>query len=399
MAKKYWLTRLTNYFILVALIILPFQFLWLRLLEVRGLTGKGLFLLTDWYELVYYLIFFLSIIALFTRRIRLTFKSADYIAIAIIVWAVISFTWSHHSVADHIIGIRYSLLPVFAYVLGRLCSLRIKDLEVLFARIALIVLLVTAFQLISWLIFPWLSSLIGIGKIDYAWGLPRLYAPLNGPLQLAGYCLALLPLLWYSKNKSRYWLIGGLIAVILATLTRSAWLGLLLIILLEVINALQKKQSKWPIFAVIISFICGLLFTARNLLFAGRSSDEHRIALFRASEQFIQSSWLEKLIGFGSGSAGPAVFVLGKGIIPENWYLQTLHEYGLIGLGLFAILFVLLIINAYLMQYRAIAYSMIGILSMALFLHPLSDSPAATFLIFVLAGMLIEENGGNAQQV
>jgi hypothetical protein len=115
-----------------------------------------------------------------------------------------------------------------------------------------------------------------------------------------------------------------------------------------------------------------------------RHTDERLSALQKSIEEFNRASLPVKLFGYGITTAGPSTFVTKQIFVPENWFLQVLHEIGLV--GLFSLLVAILGALRFLSQRGSspLVSPFVAIAVNSLFLHPLADNPAVAITLFTL---------------
>jgi len=242
--------------------------------------------------------------------------------------------------------------------------------------------------------------------IDGSIGFFRAFSTLGGPNQLGAYLVVpLVFVLVYGIRNKRWWLlVCGLpiVAAIVLSFSRSAWIGAVVGVLIAVFVSIDKK---WRLYFTIASviFIClaSLLVATQinsntaieNVLLHGRyfenkieGSDKGRLeSLAATSSEIIRTPF-----GHGLGSAGPSSFKADSPVIPENWYLQIAYEIGLPGLLLYIVVFASLIRDLIRSKSDLLAMSLMAatfaILVMNLFLQTWADS-TLVLMMFALYGI------------
>jgi hypothetical protein len=319
---------------------------------------------------------------------------AGKLALAFVVLAVLSYLWTDRTLSYHLIGLRFALLPFLFFLLGKFALVRLDEIVRVLRPVVMVVAALAILQALLWVLAPgWLDGL-GLGTEFLAGALPRLYGTLGGPNQLAFYLGAALLILLLrhppGRNLPGQWFVFVLAVLVPFTASRSVTLALALALLYAVIThaGAATKLFKTALVALIASSLLWLavsaLGPAETSGLVRAESDSIRLETFALVKQnFLDSSPWQWLIGHGAGTAGPATFSAHGAFITENWFLQVAYEYGLAGL---------LLVGAFaLAVWRRTQARVLLIFAavVSMFLHSLSDNPAAANLIFIaLAAML-----------
>jgi hypothetical protein len=377
------------------LIILPLQSLWLRIVYQYGVTGKPFFLLSFWYELVIVLV--LALVTFLVPWLRFQFNKLDWLMVSLYLFGLLSFLWADHPFSSHIIGLRYSMLPVYAYFIARLAH--VKE-DFIFRTLKWVIISVVAFSLIQellWLFVPnsSLVTLLALAPYHKIVTLPQVFSTQPGPNHLGTYlALATVILFVHPVHRVR-WLAAITLVFMVLTFSRSALLGFCTAAALY--GALWYRHINWRIvgLGVIIATVVisvGVAFLPLSnkwdIVTHGASQSEHKEALRVSFSELKNSTTWQQLAGHGAGKAGPATLVRGTGHIPESWYLQILYEYGFVGLLLYLVIFWHIMKEALKQEKHYIWLCLVGLLANNLFLHTFADNPAATTLFFILPSLL-----------
>lgn len=381
--------KLAQRLIWLTLIVVPFQSLWLRIVYQHGLTAKPFFVLSFWYEGVFLLILLGALLVNPKKQLR--FTPSDYLALGTLILAIFSIFWSHHSLGDHIIGLRYGVPVLYAYLAGRVVQVDFPTLKKILSYILMGVVCFSALQLIVWLLpFEHLWNLLGWAKTFQIPGpIAQVYGSLPGPNQLAAFLAAASFILWPDSRSTSYkwWIYASWFLVIL-TFSRSSLIGL--VIGLIALPILQKAKAKeyLPALAVLIGAIlvqigaAYISHTHAGQVFSHGASQDGHVASFRDSIAAAKNStWWAWLIGHGVGTAGPATLVRGVGFIPESWLFQAFYELGLLGFAGYLAIFILGIRKAKKSGKLGVSAAIVALVVSSLFLHILADNPAAIILL------------------
>lgn len=234
----------------------------------------------------------------------------------------------------------------------------------------------------------------------------RAFSTLGGPNQLGTYLI--LPLVFsivVGLKQKKYWMLGltlTILAGILLSFSRSAWLGAVIAIFTA---SILLASTKWKIIiSSAVAFLLVIMIALlpvliannprlENVLFHGRvfenqieGSDQSRLEAISTATKNIGSQPL----GHGLGSAGPASFRATHPVIPENWFLQIAYEIGVVGLALYIVAFACMLGEFLRDRQDIIAIGLFAttsaILVANLFLHAWADSTLA-LVMFTLYGL------------
>lgn len=238
----------------------------------------------------------------------------------------------------------------------------------------------------------------------------RAFGTLRGPNEFGAFMIMplVLSILVVRRPWKKYILVALFSAALVASSSRSAWLGLLvgLTILLATAVWGKKKLSKRVLYVVagstatLVTFAVAavmmipemrlhLLHSSPNDTSLTQGSTGDHISATVASAQRI----LQNPFGCGAGCAGPASFYNEAPRIAENYYLQVAEEYGVIGLGAWCVLFGIVLSNLW--RFRAkdvtalwLFVSGVAIFVAGFFLHIWSDDPLS-MTWWLLAGTVV----------
>jgi hypothetical protein len=195
------------------------------------------------------------------------------------------------------------------------------------------------------------STIVPYQTLDAGVSSLRFASTLGGPNQLGTFLILPMALAGVlSIRRRKYWLLvldiaGGY--ALIHTYSRGAWLGALgaaiVVSIVSVSPRLRAKVAAGFGIAIVIASLTAAelvrkgshlqyyIFHGENLFQSGGGSDYQHIQSLRTG----LTDSLTDPVGHGLGSAGPAVFHSGTGIIIENNYLQISYETGWAGLAVF----------------------------------------------------------------
>lgn len=372
------------------------------------------------------IIFLWAVYSISNRRIGFEFDNTNvaFMAIAFLSLAVSILTRPENTVL--VLGIKNNIFPILALLVLQLPvgnkKFLIKNIQWIIIIPGVIVAILAILQ--STIIPPSFLETIGYRATDFSINtinprqtvdgslkIYRAFSTLSGPNQLGAYLI--LPfsfVLAYSIKKKKWWglaLCLPLLAAMILSFSRSAWLGAIAALIVALILLANKKQRvKIAIVSFFVTVFAGLLVLGlasqnqrfQNVIMHGRyfenrieGSDQQRI------ESIVNSfsEVISKPFGNGLGSAGPASLKSTKPLISENWYLQIAYEVGIIGLILYLFAFTSLLRDFYKRIDDPLAVGLFaataGILVANLFLHTWADS-TLSMMMFALYGIFKANN-------
>lgn len=250
-------------------------------------------------------------------------------------------------------------------------------------------------------------------NVDNRPGLMRLQSTLRGPNPLGAYLAAVLILaIAYSRRfipKYHYVIYASLLLsliVLFKTYSRSAYLGFIAAGLVYIFLSIKNTRTK-RIFSVLV---IGVAVLGGAGVLALRNNDAVQNVVFHSSEHstsptssnFLRTAALRQgaadimhnPFGKGVGSAGPSSFRNQKAParISENFFLQIGQESGIIGLGLFISILVIIFRRLWLRRdediYRALLASFICLIVINMVSHAWADDTLA-YVFFGAVGFAI----------
>jgi putative inorganic carbon (HCO3(-)) transporter len=263
--------------------------------------------------------------------------------------------------------------------------------------------------------------------IDDKPDLERVMSTLRDPNSFGSYIIIILSLaaayLAVNKNKEVRRILIGLIALsgicLLFTFSRSAWLGALLalgiLVILKHRITIGFKFGTKTYVAVAVLLIIGLLsliplrntYFVQNVIFHADESTE-----LEDPNQLRVRFWQESInaavdepLGHGPGTAGLASIRndLQGTVLNENYYLQILHEVGVLGLFLFTTIIIIVGLKLYHwggedITAIALLAALTGLVLTNSLVHIWSNE-AVAYTFWGLAGLVVYRQKSNNKQI
>lgn len=324
-----------------------------------------------------------------------------------------------------VFGLAINLRIVSMFLIGGVVAYYLKPTrDILIKLILLPAGVVVGFGLLQIFLLPY-DFLAHFGYIDGVTIAPfntidqqidqlRIMSTLRGPNPLGAYLI--LPLILAvsmlqkavgrkSKLLIAFCLLLPAIIVLYSSHSRSAWLGF---VVASGVYVLLSVSRRWRLILVSVGIIAASLGTlglyqirdtnfVQNVILHDNpevgpeqtSNSDHTLAIKNALGDITQ----DPLTGCAPGCAGPASFYDPDGAkLSENYYLQIAQEVGVVGLGLFIAINVLVGIQLFKKRQDALALallaSLIGISVANLLLHVWADDTLA-YIWWGLAGAVI----------
>jgi hypothetical protein len=227
----------------------------------------------------------------------------------------------------------------------------------------------------------------------------RAFATMRGPNPLGEYLLLPLMLAIYLIVRRRDVLLSVAVLAtgayaLLATGSRSAWLGFGLSLLVLLIGLLPRGKLRWlwwtiPPVLLAAALLVWVATINPNLRLAVFHSRADRASLISGSSEQHASAIVDNAkdalshpLGQGPGAAGPASFYDPGGVqISEDYFIQVAQEVGLLGLGLFLAINILLVRRLFALRGEllpsVLLASLAGLTLVNVFLHGWADDPTA----------------------
>ena len=238
-------------------------------------------------------------------------------------------------------------------------------------------------------------------KLDYQ----RIQSTLRGANPLGAYLVLVITVLVASLRKNRIFVIGCLIAgfmLLFYSYSRSAWIGLGLALISLTLLEKPSLARRWLVLGAIFSLIVlssGIYALRTNNIFqdtifhtsetstSTQSANEQRLRALETGARDV----ISELQGRGPGTAGPASFRNDSSPrIAENYFLQIGQEVGILGMGLFISIVILITIELWRRRQnqlaRVLLASLVGLTFVNLVSHAWTDDTLA-YLWWGLAGI------------
>ncbi len=400
--------------LLAILLIMPFHAL---ISTFIGSLGINKLLVQSWKEVLVVIMSLCWVVYQLTKkRLAIRADSVNILFLLIIfLSAIVTFFIRPNSEAV-LFGVKTNLVALAVFFIAQIPiaskSFLKKNLQWIVILPAVTVSILAILQ--AFLIPPELLEKIGYSVetinprqiIDGSINFYRSFSSLGGPNQLGAYLLMPLAFSLVYGIKQKNWLAilssVPIIAGIVLSFSRSAWIGAVITFFLSIFISIPKKQKIYfLVSSLALGSIVGVLVLSQigtnerlqNVLLHGRvfegrieGSDQQRINSIANTASEI----VARPFGHGLGSAGPASFRADKPVIPENWFLQIAYEIGIIGLLLYIFAFAALLGDFIRNRSNPLAASLfsstVGILVINIFLQAWADS-TLVLCMFALYGI------------
>jgi hypothetical protein len=197
--------------------------------------------------------------------------------------------------------------------------------------------------------------------------------------------LAALSLWWFFAGRIRFWVLGGNLLALGLTLSRSGYLGFLVIAALYFVYSGRMSRrrlfTRAIVMAVALAVVIGPLFQRFTEVFS--RSDFSRVSRFEVWSMAWHDFVSSPIWGVGWGNFAPT-----PGGHAHNSYLQVLAELGLVGFVLLGA-WLLSLIHGLWKAGRFDILGAVGSIMVSALLDHNFGSPTVTAPIFLLAGMAI----------
>jgi O-antigen ligase len=407
------------YGLVIILVLMPFHaFLAISL----GSLGIDRTLVQSWKEILILIMSFIWVIYQISKK-KLAFKTdaINLLFLSIIFLSILVSAFIRPGSEALLFGIKTNLVALALFFIAQIPisnkSFLKRNLLWLIIIPGVVVSLLAFFQ--AFLITPETLEKIGYTAatinprqiIDGSINFLRSFSTLGGPNQLGAYLLIPLAfsLVYGIRQKKWFVLLPSMLilAAIVLSFSRSAWIGAIITFSLSVFLSISKKQKIYfLIISLLVAFIVGGTIASQigtnerlqNVLLHGRvfegrieGSDQGRLE----SIARIAGEVTARPFGHGLGSAGPASFRSENPIIPENWFLQIGYEIGIAGLLLYIFAFAALLGEFIRNRSNNLAITLFsitaGVLVINIFLQAWADSTLA-LMMFALYGIYRSNN-------
>lgn len=400
--------------LLAILLTMPFHAL---ISTFIGSLGINKLLVQSWKEVLVVIMSLCWVVYQLTKkRLAIRADSVNILFLLIIFLSTIVTLLIRPNSEAVLFGVKTNLVALAVFFIAQIPiaskSFLKKNLQWIVILPAVVVSIFAIFQ--AFLIPPELLEKIGYSVetinprqiIDGSINFYRSFSSLGGPNQLGAYLLMPLAFSLVYGIKQKNWLAilssVPILAGIVLSFSRSAWIGAVITFFLSIFISIPKKQKIYfLVSSLALGSIVGVLVLSQigtnerlqNVLLHGRvfegrieGSDQQRINSIANTASEI----VARPFGHGLGSAGPASFRADKPVIPENWFLQIAYEIGIIGLLLYIFAFAALLGDFIRNRSNPLAASLfsatVGILVINIFLQAWADS-TLVLCMFALYGI------------
>lgn len=318
------------------------------------------------------------------------------LSLILIAWAIVTLSFTTAGASQAVRGLRLDFLGLGILVTLWLVPASDQDQSSLFELARWGLLFVAATGLLELIFGSGYLHALGFAPYQYFAGkIHQVHGVLPTPNMFGSALVLLVALLYRQRSQPNLVLVTLLGVLVGSSFSRSAWLALSVLGALIFFTNLRRGSFSWGIGLLALGLAAGIgwgtLYYHSGLHTVAthdRSDQQHEVAYQTALGQSRSvETWL---VGTGIGTAGPATF---KSSMPpriaESWYIQLLQEVGLIGLGLFIALMVVLIRQLLVTGEPILAYAAIALSLNALFLHIWADNRYLSLVFWTLAGLAL----------
>lgn len=332
-------------------------------------------LIKSWKEILLGIALVLAIIEVARRRAWAQFNTPLFwliggFAALNLLLIPLFYTGAASTAAGLLINLRYLLFFVLVFVALRLYPQTYGLFIKVFIAGALVVI---GFAVLQVTVLPHdFLKYLGYGEttimpyltVDQNMDYIRINSTLRGPNPLGAYTvivLAALLAVWFGGKrkftKQQAWVVSlvsvGSVVALWASYSRSAALALVVAVAVLAFVLFGRRISKtvWVAIGIVALVLCGSLVALRDTTFVSQvilhedpnegndinSNDGHVNSLIESTGRVLAQPF-----GAGIGSTGSASLLGDKAFIIENQYLFVAHETGWLGLGLFVVIFYLI---------------------------------------------------------
>jgi len=397
---------LKAYFGLI-LIFIPFQAIFTEALDNRThLSGNIIFWLAHWYEIFLPLVFIFLLYDFISKKIKLNLVQIT--GAIVILYGIVILIFVGTSFHVGLEGFRFSLLALVLFLFASSIHMTDKDNTYnLLARIYIYLsVFIASLAVIERFLPLFYWARLGVTSLESSFGygsrvagnLIQSSSIMGGPNQMGSYLIPAFFILLANpfkiNPKLKYPFLALITVAIFLSFSRSALIGLVIGFLIYA--ALYFKTFIKVIAFSVFGFLGATIYylfayssTMEDFLLHGTSQKFHFEALLNFKSQFLSSNIMTRLVGRGLGTSGPLVIKYGVGSIPESWYLQLILEIGLIGLLLWLIFIACAVSSLIKAKNSGLAFGLISVSVVALFLHTWADNPAIAYTLMILLGLYI----------
>lgn len=257
------------------------------------------------------------------------------------------------------------------------------------------------------------NGVLPVFYIDDKPDLERAMSSLRDPNSFGSYIIIILSVAaaYFLKSKNRdlkraaAGFVGLSLLALWYTFSRSAWLGALVaLVVIAIMYYKHRRNFRVPRRALIAASVVvvvglALLYPLRNTYFFQNvvlhedasttleSSNELRIRFWRESLE----SAAHNPLGYGPGTAGLASIRNDKQVIlNENYYLQILHEGGVLGIAVLVAIIIMVFLRLYRRIDHSLALALFGVLAglaVTNFMVHIWSNEAVAYTFWGLAGV------------
>jgi len=319
------------------------------------------------------------------------------LAITLVIWGLVTLSYTPAGFGQALRGLRLDFLGLGILVLVWLVPTERDDAKPLFELAYWACIVIAVVGLIELVFGPGFLHALGFSPYQFFAGKIRQVHSLLPTPNMFGSAMVLLTALVYKRlARPSWWMTLGLGILVGSSYSRSAWLALAILGAAIFFHYLGRGIFAWSVGFLALGLALGTLLgimryhgSFESAATHDASTAQHQTAYVGAAQSFtnFDITWFT---GDGIGSAGPATLNSKQPPrIAESWYIQLFQEMGVIGLGLFIAIMLVLTNQLFDMGEPILAFVTIALSINALFLHIWADDRFVHILFWSLMSITL----------
>lgn len=306
-------------------------------------------------DILVFSLFLVSLLEFESDKFKKPLPMIIFVYISVIL---LSYFWVQASTVQWFRGAKFSITPMLLMLTLITSKLEEKEIRIIVKTIISVSFIIIVLAILEFFGIkpPTISALSGAGALESinlvgTLKVNRLQSILAGPNALGLYLLVIISFLigWHKEIKNVKWLLIICAAVLFLTFSRSAWIGLIVLLLdLAIIKYKLSFVKISYLFILLVVLVSGIFYLSKksqtlSQIFNHGLSTDMRLEQYN---RIIKEKFEIGLLGRGAGAAGPSSqnrLDNGPNRWTENTYLDIFEEFGLIGVVLFISIILLIL--------------------------------------------------------